>query len=293
MRSWWEGAGAGQLQPGWELVLSRGAGHGGGLCMPKGSLHTVPGAWDHGEVQAYRSCTVQGSTRARRCRPRSLAGSPRPLRKTTVGPHSSPTPAGRNTSACPQDCCLPHWPSGQISGMVRPSSGPSPSSSDTSRISSTVSGKLMRCLSLTDCGSRAESEDASLHAQARHPAVLSGPLPGCCQPQPSSTGSWSQSPGAHRDVGFLCDDLQHVCDRNVAKPLCYGQGSGAILCKEEGLGQQQPQGSPGRCPSLPRGEEVRASAVLTVLISLGEAPCFSSSVTTSVWPCCAAWCRGV
>ena len=163
MRSWWEGAGAGQLQPGWELVLPRGAGHGGGLCMPKGSLHTVPGAWDHGEVQAYRSCTVQGSTRARRCRPRSLAGSPRPLRKTTVGPHSSPTPAGRNTSARPQDCCLPHWPSGQISGTVRPSSGPSPSSSDTSRISSTVSGKLMRCLSLTDCGSRAESEDASLH----------------------------------------------------------------------------------------------------------------------------------
>lgn len=180
MRSRWEGGGADQLQPSWELVLPRGAGHGGGLCMPKGSLHTLPGAWDRGVVQAYPSCIAQGSTRARRCHPRSLVGSPRPFCKTTVGPHSSPTPAGRNTSAHPQGCRLPRWPSQRISGMERPSSGPSPSSSDTSRISSTVSGKLMRCLSLTDCGSRAESVEASPslrgylrphpHTRASHPA---------------------------------------------------------------------------------------------------------------------------
>lgn len=103
-------------------------------------------------------------------------------------------------------------------------------------------------------------------------------------------------PGAHREVSFLCDNLEHICDRNVAKPLCDGQGSGAILCTEERLGQQQPQdssGGSGSCLSLAQGGDVQGGIVLTVLISLGDAPCFSSSVTTSVWPCCAAWCRGV
>jgi len=32
---------------------------------------------------------------------------------------------------------------------------------------------------------------------------------------------------------------------------------------------------------------------LTVVISLGSAPCFNSRVTMSVWPCWAAWCKGV
>lgn len=49
---------------------------------------------------------------------------------------------------------------------VRPSSSPSPSSSDTSRISSTVSGKLMRYLSLTGCGNRRQSEQASPYRTA-------------------------------------------------------------------------------------------------------------------------------
>lgn len=155
-------------------------------------------------------------------------------------------PSLQNATARPQGCCLPRWPSQQISGMVQPSPNPSPSSSDSSGISSTVSGKLMRCLSPTGCGSRAESEKPTPLLAAPScpgwapscqrwpcPAALSGPLPGCSQPQPSSTGSWSQSPGAHRDVGFLCDDLEHIRDGNVAKPLCDGQGSGAILCKKE------------------------------------------------------------
>jgi len=153
--------------------------------MVGGSLHTVPGAWDHTEVQAYPPCIAQGSTQDRRCPPRSLMGSPHPLCKTMVGPCSSPTAAGRNTSAHPLGCCLPQWPSQQTSGVLWSRSGPSPSSSDTSRISSTVSGKLMRCLSPTDCGSRVESENASPslcshlqpppHAQAQHPAVSAGP----------------------------------------------------------------------------------------------------------------------
>lgn len=182
----------------------------------------------------------------------------------------------------------------------------------------------MRCLSPTNCGSRVESGEASpspcSHPQRppqaqggqpsapapphhqRCPAAPAQPLPQagpqllpsptCPSPSPPPE-SWSQYPGPHRDVGFLCDDLEHICDRNVAKPPRNGQGSGAVLCREEGLGQQQPRGSPVGHLSLLWGREVWASAVLTVLISLGEAPCFSSSVTTSVWPCCAAWCRGV
>lgn len=143
---------------------------------------------------------------------------------------------------------------------------PSPSSSDTSRISSTVSGKLMRCLSPTDCREQSGVRDQRL----RHTPLA-----------PSS------QPGAHQDICFLRDDLEHVCDRDVAQALCDGQRSGAVLCRE------------GRWVSSsghrgwPWGQEMWVNVVLTVLISLGEAPCFSSSVTTSVWPCCAAWCRGV
>lgn len=37
----------------------------------------------------------------------------------------------------------------------------------------------------------------------------------------------------------------------------------------------------------------RADRTLTDVISLGWAPCFSSRVTMSVWPCWAAWCSGV
>ena len=32
---------------------------------------------------------------------------------------------------------------------------------------------------------------------------------------------------------------------------------------------------------------------LTEVVASGRAPCCSSTVMTCVWPCCAAWCRGV
>lgn len=226
------------------------------------------------------------------------ASSPQDHRGATDPPHP-----GQQECQCPSPGLLP-------ATLAQPADlclGPSPSSSDTSRISSTVSGKLMRCLSPTDCGSRAESEEVTSLCSPHSPlftprlSCLCLRLPGCALwtfarllPAPALLHRVpSQSPGAHRDVSFLCDNLEHICDGDVAKPLCNGQRSGAILCGEEGRGQQQPWGSPGRCQSLPWGKEVQASAVLTVLISLGEAPCFSSSVTTSVCPCCAAWCRGV
>lgn len=142
------GLGAGTL-----LAWAR---HSGGSACPR-ALCTAPGARDHRHSQTHPSCTVQGGTQGRRCHLRSLVGFPHPLCKTSAGPTELP---GLGVSLSQQEHqCHPLgtdpavW---QISGMVGPSSHPSPSSSDTSRISSTVSGKLMRCLSPTDCGSRAE-----------------------------------------------------------------------------------------------------------------------------------------
>lgn len=121
----------------------------------------------------------------------------------------------------------------------------------------------MRCLSPTDCGSRAESEEASIlvHSYLQPPPYTWAKHPVDDLSQAAPVPALLHSilvPGAHRDVGFLCDNLEHVRDGNVAKPLCNGQGSGASLCTEQSLGQQQPQGSSGSCLSLPQSGEVQS-----------------------------------
>lgn len=126
------------------------------LHVPKGSLHTVLGVWGHREVQVSPPHTAQGSE--------AIPGgcwaphllSERPLCGQAAPPTPVPIPRAAGSGASSASRPL----------GVRPSSGPSPSSSDTSRISSTVSGKLMRYLSLTGCGTRGQSEQASHYCSA-------------------------------------------------------------------------------------------------------------------------------
>lgn len=242
--------------------------------MPEGSLHTVPEAQDHAEVQVYPSCTAQGSNRARRCHPRSLVGSPRPLCKTTVGPQSPPP--SRQEYQCPPPGLLPAALAQPAAlGWCDPALVPHlhPPTRPESRLQSPGSS-CGACHPLTAGAEQSQRRSALCRAAPHGPlltpglgctraasaaseataAALSGPSPGCSQPQPSSTGSWSPSPGAHRDVSFLCDDLEHVCDGNVAKPLCNGQGSSAVLCREEGLGSAAAMGKPGQAPKLAMGQ---------------------------------------
>lgn len=103
--------------------------------------------------------------------PQESGGLPLSSPQHHCGAARLPLPGLQNATARRQGCCLPRCPSQQISGMVLPSPSPSPSSSDSSGISSTVSGKLMRCLSPTGCGSRAESEKPT-------PLLTAPPCPG-------------------------------------------------------------------------------------------------------------------
>lgn len=72
------------------VVPSSRARHSVGSACPRAPC-TVPGAWDHGDVQTYPSCIVQGSTHARRCHLRSLLGFPHPLQDHSKA-HTAPRP---------------------------------------------------------------------------------------------------------------------------------------------------------------------------------------------------------
>ena len=95
-----------------------------------------------------------------------------------------------------------------------------PSSSDTSRISSTVSGKLMRCFSVVVWGTNtSQRKISSVRAKRIKKKTF------LCRRGLKSSRS-------HHGGRLLGDQLQDVDDGDVAQPLSNGQGGHAVLHRE-------------------------------------------------------------